>query len=508
MDELELLALAAKARAEAEKAASERSFGDALYDNVVGNPDDGVTSYGESLGTWIRRATDTGTLGIAGDEVNAAGMSLLPGRTYESELDRLRQDEANMSDGARFSADIAGAFAPGIGAGKAIAKTAGWGKRALAGAGAGAAGGGTLAFNEAEGGPRERLSSALFGAGVSGALGGAIPMVGAGVRAGMQNRAAKKLIKKAAEKAPSSDELRALGGKLYQQIDDAGVQIKPESFDRMRANATQRLRTNTGFDELPGPGSLTPNSSRVMGIMGQASEKMADEPSAALPFRSLDQMRRQAGAAAGNVTNKADQKAGMEIINTLDDFVKKLRPEDIVDGDVASLQSAIPKARQIWSRMSNSQLVDDAIEASEDYLSGSASGIRNQFKNILRNKKLAARFTDAEKKALRRVTHPGAIEQIVNLAGGGLGQMASMGGGAAIGGLPGFIAGTASAAGQRKLSEVLALRGAERARAAIASGKLREPGVLRMLEATGQKPEMLTNSGLLGALLAGGQTVN
>lgn len=49
------IAQAKRKRAEAE-AGQGRSFGDAIYDNVVGNPNDGVTSYGESLGGLIRGA--------------------------------------------------------------------------------------------------------------------------------------------------------------------------------------------------------------------------------------------------------------------------------------------------------------------------------------------------------------------------------------------------------------------------------------------------------------------
>src|SRR5690606_447481 len=42
--------------------AQERGFGAALYDNIIGNPDDGVQSYGEQLGTWLNRAGESMTL--------------------------------------------------------------------------------------------------------------------------------------------------------------------------------------------------------------------------------------------------------------------------------------------------------------------------------------------------------------------------------------------------------------------------------------------------------------
>jgi hypothetical protein len=478
----------------------ERGLGAALYDNIVGNPNDGVTSYGESLGTWLRRGTESATLGLVGDEVNAAGMSILPGRTYEGERDRLRADEENMSGAGRLSADIAGALVPGAGIAKVATNAGGLGLKMLRGAAGGAASGATYGFMEGEG-TDDRIADAGVNAVAGGVLGGAVPAAGAVVRSLVQGRAGRKAIAEAARNAPTSEALRAQGNALYRQVDDAGVQVKPEAFDRARSNIIDALRSSTGYDELPGPGSLTPNTSRVVEILNQSSRKMADEPTAALPFSSLDQMRRQAGAAAGNVTNKTDQKAGVTVIRQLDDFVQSLGPEDLAGGDADALKGAIGKAREVWGRMSRSQMIDDAMEKSENYLSGTASGLRNQFKNILQNKKLSSQFTDAEKAALRSVTHGNALEQLVNLAGGGLAQMGSIGGGFAAGGVPGAMVGTAAAAGQRRLAEAVTMRAAEKARAAIASGQLRSPEMIERLAISGERPEFLTNT-VLNALTA------
>ena len=495
---------------EARTAATEpqpRGIGQRLYDNIIGDPTDGVHSYGEQLGTWLNRAGESATLGVVGDEASAAAYAPIKRalgneRSYADELTRFRQNEANMSTAARLSADLAGALVPGAGMAGNVARAGTWGARALRGAGAGAAAGGLLGYMEGEGDASDRMSDALSGGLLGGGVGGAIPSIGAAVRSAASGHAGRVAVKNAARNAPSSDELRDAGNALYRQIDDSGVQIKPQAFDNMRAGLLDRLRSTTGYDELPGPGSLTPNTARVMNIMDEAGAKMAQEPSAALPFRSLDQMRRQAGAAAGNVANKGDQKAGMTVIEGLDDFVRNLGDSDVVAGDLAALKTAIPKAREIWSRMSKSQLIDDAMERSENYLSGSASGVRNQFKNILQNKKLSSQFTRAERAALRQVTHGNALEQLINLAGGGLAQMGSIGGGLAAGGPVGGLLGAAAAAGQRKLSEAVTMRNAEMARAAIASGRLRDPGLLNQLAIAGQRPERLTNTGLFGLLTA------
>ncbi|MGL6208722.1 MAG: hypothetical protein ACRC14_02690 [Paracoccaceae bacterium] len=405
-----------------------------------------------------------------GDEIVAGLGSPFSDMTYDEAL-KVARDELSVARETRpkttMGAEIATALAVPVGAMKSTGKL---GVDMLRGAATGAGLSGIYGFGASEGGLENRSKDAAISAALGGVAGALIPALGAGFQKFRQGRADNAAIKAAAKGAPSTDELRASGNAAYKAIDDAGVQIKPQALDDARARIVDALRANTGFDELPGPGSLTPNSARTMEIMGQASARMADDPTAALPFRSLDQMRRQAGAAAGNVANKTDAKAGVEIIQGLDDMVARLGPGDVVAGDVAALQSALPKARETWARMTKSQKIDDAIEAGGDYLSGASSGIRNQLKNLLRNPKTARGFSDAEKTAMRKVINGSIPEQLLNLAGGGLGQMATALGGGAMGGWPGFLAGTAAAAGTRKLAEKITAGKAETLRALIANG--------------------------------------
>lgn len=452
-----------------------RGIGATIYDNVIGDPNDGVNSYGEQMGTFLRRAIDTGTMGVVGDEANAKALSALPGRDYEGELNRLRSDEANMSPASRTSADITGvitgALTP-LGVVGTLGRGAGLATRVGASAATGAGMGATYGFMEGEG-LGDRKKGALTGGLIGGTVGALAPAVGAGVQKVVDGRVANKAIKEAARGAPSSDDLLTQGNAAYKAVDDAGVQITPKAFDRTRADILEALRAKTGFDELPGPGSLTPNSARVMQIMDKSSEKMAGDPTAALPFRSIDKMRRQAGAAAGNITNKTDQKSGMTIIEGLDDFVRKMSPDDVVAGDLEALNTAIPKARDIWGRMSRSQLIDDAMSQEGNYLSGGSSAIRNQFAKILRDKKLSRGFSDAEKLAMGRVVRGSLPEQIMNLMGGGLGQLAQIGAGFGAGGIPGAALGAGAAALSRKASEAITRKNAEIARALVANGTLK-----------------------------------
>lgn len=482
-----------------------RGIGQRLYDNIIGDPNDGVQSTGEQLGTWLNRAGESMTLGVVGDEASAAAYSALPGRTYEGERDRFRQNEADMSTVGRLTADLTGALVPGVGAAGLIGQAASVPGRIATGAAAGAGMGAIQGFAEGEGGLDSRIESGRNNALLGGAVGAAIPAVGAGFRSVARGRA----IDRVANSAQTSAQLKAAGREAYQAVDDANVQIRPEAFDRFRARAAETLRNNTGYDELPGAG-VTPRTARVMQTMDEASARMADEPTAALPFRSLDQARRRAGAAAQNFAEKADQQAGTTLIREIDNFVQSLGPDDVAGGDVGTLKSAISKAREIWAQARKSELIDNAIDQSGNYLSGGASGVRNQLARILRNKKLSSGFNDAEREVLRRVINGGFFEQVIHMAGGRLGQTVGTGlaagvggaGGGGLGALLGAGAGAAIAGGARTASNALAMRGIDQARGLINSGALRDPAVMNALANAGRSTEAIANTGMFGALNA------
>lgn len=151
-------------------------LGQKIADNVIGT-NDGVQSTGEALGTWLNRAGESMTLGVIGDEASAAAYSALPGRTYEGELQRFRQNEENMSTAGRLSADIAGAVAPAMVGLGMVSNAATLPGKIWAGAKFGAGAGALQGFTEGEGGAPERLKSAAVGGGIGGALGAAIPVV-------------------------------------------------------------------------------------------------------------------------------------------------------------------------------------------------------------------------------------------------------------------------------------------------------------------------------------------
>jgi hypothetical protein len=162
----------------------ERGFSAMLRDNIIG-VDDGVTSPGEALSTWLNRAGESMTLGAVGDEANAAFNAPIrrafgdADATYENQLARFRQNEQEMSTAGRLSADLFGAIAPAAAGVGVISAAPTLGRAIVRGIGLGAGAGATQGFMEGEGGLSNRAQSSAVGGAIGGLLGGIIPGVGA-----------------------------------------------------------------------------------------------------------------------------------------------------------------------------------------------------------------------------------------------------------------------------------------------------------------------------------------
>lgn len=478
-NELRRRQLAARVRSAQEP--KPRTFGQTLKENLLGDNDPTTQNFGERVGSVLNKAGEAMTLGLIGDEASAAVESLAPGVDYEDRRDHYRQQEEILEQerpGLSLAADIGGGLAMPLGALGALRNAGPLAQMLGSGALTGAMSG-TYGFMEGEGGAQNRLEDGATDAAIGAGIGAAIPVVGGVVKKGADAVMRGRAIRNAARGAPTTEQLHGMARQLYSKLDDAGVEVKPESFRRLVDQLRTRLR-DAGLDELPGPGSLTPKAARAMQIADEMVQEMANDQTAALPFSSLDQLRRHAGTAARNMSPDAttDRALGAQMISEIDDYIKSIGADDVVAGDVQTLQEVLPKARDMWARMSRSRLVDDAMEVGEDaYLSGSGTGIKQQFKRILKNPKLSRGFSDAERKVMSRVVNGSIPEQILRFAGSGLthifGPMAGFG--LAGGGVPGAIAGLGTLGASRLAregSDALIRRNAEMARRIVAKGGL------------------------------------
>lgn len=452
---------------------------------------------GGRMGTAIRSGMQGLTFG-AGDEIVAAGAAALdPNGTYDqylqAERDRLTLGR-DQYPGTALASELAGAVAVPVGAAGVAAQGARLPAAAARAGAVGGASGALYGFLSGEGGVGNRMESAATAGMIGAGAGAAVPLAGALAKRFMDILAERGAVRQAIKSAPSTEQLRAMGRQAYDAIDNAGVQISPDAVRGLGDDLVAGMK-GAGLDT--GNMSLTPQSARLADVIKEA----VPEGSTGVPFRELEMIRRKAGIPASNIGNKVEGALGSQVIGGLDDFVNNIQPSQVVAGNADDLGANITKARDIWSRMSRSQMIEDAIDASENYLSGQSSGIRNQFSRILKNPKLSRGFSDVEKKAMRKVVNGSIPEQLLNLAGGGIGQIATIGGGAAIGGAGGPVGstigalmGAGAAAAARKGSEALSKRGAEGVRALIASG-----GIAQAPQSSPILRQLLER-GLLGAV--------
>lgn len=412
----------------------------------------------------------------AADEMAGGLNALLPGKgtmgeryAFGREYSRAMVDAARRDHPvAAYGGEIATAAAtPGVAL--SAANGASLPARMAVGAATGAGQGALYGFGAGEGGLGERANSAKLSGGIGAAVGVAIPGIGALLQKALDVRATKKAISDLVANAPTSEQLRAMGQSAYKAIDDAGVAIKPDVVQRGMDDIASALGAEGAALDVGG--RVFPAGRAIVD-----AAKTATDGKNTVPFKDLDIFRRFVGGAArASSQNPADARLAGIAMGKIDDMVTGLKPGDVDAGDLQALQTLLPKARDLWTRMSKSQKIDDAIAAGDDYVSGATSGIRNQFSKILKNPKLSAGFSDVEKAAMRRVVKGTLPEQFVHLASGGLGKIMSVLGGGMSGGVGGAAAGVGISAGLGKASEAIVRKNAEIARALMASGGMAAP---------------------------------
>lgn len=396
----------------------ERGVMDTIKDNFVG-VDDGVQSVGESIGTWINRAGESATLGLVGDEANAAAYSMLPGRNYPDELARMRANERGMSTAGRLSADVIGAVAPALTGVGAAAKAATLGGAMLRGAGAGAAMGGIYGAMEGEGGANERLKSGAISAALGGAIGGAIPAVSAGVSRMFAGKAPRVT-------APAVDDLKEEAGALYEIARKSGVTAAREQTGELAG----RIRSIAAEEGIVTP---TGRIAESFPKLKDAINMVDDFAQGTMDPRQMQSVRRTFQSAAASA-DASERRIGRAMLETFDKFIEPLAPE-------------FRKANALYRRAMQGELIDTAVElagsrAGQFSGSGFENALRTEFRALERQiiKGQLKGLPESVVKQISKVARGGSIENILR----GIGKAAPTGVvSAALGGGGGFMVGNA-----------------------------------------------------------------
>lgn len=284
-----------------------------------------------------------------------------------------------------------------------------------------------------------------------------------------QARAKGQIIQEISEAAPSIDQLKDASRAVYAEIDELGVKVKPEAFNRLISQAT-RDAVDQGFDP-----QITPKATAAL-------QRLSDLSGQAVSLSEIDNIRKVAQNAAKSL-EPAEAAVGSRIIGAIDNYLDNIKPESFTDGSVkaSDVGARYKAARTLWGRARRSELLEESFEKARNQASGFENGIRVQFRAILNNKKKSRFFTKEEKVAMTRVVRGDKVENIAkligrlgfsegsatNILGGATG--AAIGG--AVGGVPGAVIVPVIGQVSRKLAQRMTVKNAEFADQVIRAGK-------------------------------------
>jgi hypothetical protein len=170
-------------------------------------------------------------------------------------------------------------------------------------------------------------------------------------------------------------------------------------------------------------------------------------------------------------------------IDEIDSFIGTLVSTDFTEEVTRDFGSELTRARSLWRRASNSEVIEDAFVRAQESKTGFENGLRDAFKSILRTKK--GRFlSEAERELVREVLKGSRVGNLLRTTAGlsfgngvrrnTLGGFAGSAAGGHVLGPAGYVAAPVLGAAAEAGAEGITNRMAQRVRDAIASGKLDE----------------------------------
>lgn len=389
-----------------------------LKENLLGDDDPNTLNRGETLGQFLNSAGESMTLGVVGDEADAALRSTLTGDSYDKTLDRVRQQEAVFDRDhpvASLAAEVAPLALPGVGAANWVGRARNLPHLMARGGAVAGAQGGLYGFTEGEGGLKDRATEAAKAGTVSGGLGGALAPVARGVQRGLDNRKQKAATKAMVRNAPSADDLSNRATQLYAKGESRGRVLTPEAAKGLEAEVLTALREK-GL--MRSNGQLITRDQDVRRIVKEMQDvaKFGLEGNQVKPVRAMFQ-------AAAQDRDPMRARIGTILLGKFDDAVKRNAPE-FAEGDA------------LYHRMKKAEGVDQMMDLADT--SETANALRREFQKFDRRniKGQAGSMTADEAEAMRQAARAGRVS-------GAIGRSAprSLSGAIFTGGTP-FMAGT------------------------------------------------------------------
>ncbi len=217
-----------------------------------------------------------------------------------------------------------------------------------------------------------------------------------GIRA--PSKAAKGLTKKQFIKgAPTRKELKESSQGIYKRLEEGGATIPGVHIRQVVGNLAAKMKKEIGESQ-----TLYPESRGVMGEWLAKLKPGKDGQYKDLSFVDLEVMRREALKVT---KSPKESNAGDMMLEAIDDYIDQL----------SNMAAGVKKARALWRKNRKVEDIEDIFFNAENVASGFENGIRIGFRQLLKNKRKRANYSDDEINAIQTVVEGAPLTKLTRL---------------------------------------------------------------------------------------------
>lgn len=282
---------------------------------------------------------------------------------------------------------------------------------------------------------------------VAGGLAGGIAAAGRG------NVGTQQMLKEVGDVDAAQAAVRAETNNLYQQLRSAGIKYDANGVNQAIGDVMQ-LR----IDPV-----LHPKANRLREIFGQYASRSPD-------FEDIDNIKKIATGLLRSNLDDAEKHFIGEILNRVTQVTDN--GAFVTNGSLPAgqVKALVAKAKDYARRNIVGKQIDEMGRKAGYYVSGTESGLRNQFANYLKSQK-GKGLSEAERKAFDAVTRREGPMNIAHMLGSRFSMPTMGGGGFVLGGPLGAAAGMVGNVAVRKATELSTKKAVENALKTVLAGK-------------------------------------
>ena len=258
------------------------------------------------------------------------------------------------------------------------------------------------------------------------------------------------LTKRAIPDAPTTEQLKGIANAAYKAADDVGLIMHPGSFKNF-SERVAGITKHAGIDR-----DIHPKATAAVRRIQEAAES-----GKAIKLQDFEILRKVVRGARASI-DKDERRIGSMIAKEMDDYISRIGSADVISGNPQAASAALNTARDAWTRMSKSDVIQEAVEkagvrAGQFSGSGFENALRTQFRQIAMNPKRMRGFSQTEQEAIKKVAMGGPLDNAMR----SLGKLAPTGVvSAGIGGTAGYAIGGPVGAVALPAAGAIARRGA------------------------------------------------